>query len=221
MKSVGDFPVGHAGTLVEIDDGGLGVGAELALGGAGSVGRLQLMSATQMLAALAAMAAVDVKFADDGLARNVGLELLVEMILDDRTAASGTLIGQGRLEVFIDAFGRRRLAMSVFAVLIAFLAARLLGPLLGLALGERRGLSFGGAFGCVKTFLQSAIGLLKLFDSPIAQGELFAKAMQLKKNLLVGKCVHAALASDKPCQLSRIMGIFTLTSKMALNNHAV
>ena len=53
IESVGDFPVGHAGTLVEVDDGGLGVGAELALGGTGGVGGLQRMSAAQMLAALA------------------------------------------------------------------------------------------------------------------------------------------------------------------------
>ena len=221
MKSVGNFSVRHAGTLVEIDNGGLGVGAELALGGAGRITGLQLMSATQMLAALAAMAAVDVEFADDGLARDVGLELRVEMILDDRSAALGTLIGQGRLKGFIDAFGRRRFAMSVVAVLLTLFAARLLGPFLGFAFGEGGSLSFGGAFGFVKTLLQSAIGLLKLFDGPIAQGELFAKALQLKENLLVGRCVHADLASDKPCQLSRIMGIFTLTSKMALNNHQV
>jgi hypothetical protein len=39
-ESVGDFPVGHAGTLVEINDGGLSVGAELALSGAGGVAGL-------------------------------------------------------------------------------------------------------------------------------------------------------------------------------------
>src|SRR5580658_1983084 len=80
IESVGDFPVGHAGTLVEVNDGGLGVGAELALGGAGRVGGLQRMSATQMLAALLAMAAMDLEFADDRLAWDLGLELLVERV---------------------------------------------------------------------------------------------------------------------------------------------
>jgi hypothetical protein len=219
MKSVGDFSMGHAGTLVEIDDGGLSVGAELALGGAGRITGLQLMSATQMLAALAAMAAMNVELAEDRLAWDIGLELRIEMILDDRSAARGALIGQGRLVGFIDPFGWRRLAMSVTAMQISLFAARLFGPLLGLTFGERGGLPFGGAFGFIKTLLEIAIGFLKLFDGLIAQGELFAKMLQLKENLLVGKCVHADLASDKPCQLSRIMGFFTLASKMALNNH--
>jgi len=37
LERVGDLAIGHAGTLIEIDDGGLGVGTELALGGAGGV----------------------------------------------------------------------------------------------------------------------------------------------------------------------------------------
>lgn len=39
-KQVGNFTVRQAGAFVEINDSGLGVGAELALGGAGGVGRL-------------------------------------------------------------------------------------------------------------------------------------------------------------------------------------
>ena len=47
-------------------------------------------------------------FADDRLTRNLGLELLVEMVLDDLAAAVGTLLGQRRVEGFIDLFRRRR-----------------------------------------------------------------------------------------------------------------
>ena len=72
-----------------------------------------------MLAAFLAMATVDFEFADDGLAGNLGLELLIEMILDDGATAMGTLLGQGSVEDFIDTFRRRRFAMSVLAVLIA------------------------------------------------------------------------------------------------------
>ncbi len=36
-EGVGDLAMRHAGTLVEIDDGSLGIGTELALGGAGGV----------------------------------------------------------------------------------------------------------------------------------------------------------------------------------------
>src|SRR5580658_5081774 len=60
IEGVGDFSVGHAGTLVEVDDGGLRVGAELALGGAGGGAGLQRMSAAHALAAPLAVAAVDV-----------------------------------------------------------------------------------------------------------------------------------------------------------------
>ena len=205
MKSVGDFPVGHAGTFIEIDDGGLGIGAELALSGTGGVGRLQLMPATQMLAAFAAMAAVDVEFADDGLPRNVGLKLLVEMIFDNGTAAFGTLIGQGRIEGFIDSFGRRRLAMSVIAVQIALLATRFFGPFLGFALGERRGLSFGGSF--------------EFFDAFLELRNEVAKLLIFREQLLVRRSVHASLGSDEPCQLHEIMAIFLLSGKGSLNNH--
>src|ERR1700687_1172206 len=123
MKSGGDFPVGHAGTLIEVDGGGLSVGAELALGGAGGVAGLQRMPAAHVLAAPLAVAAVDVELANDGLAWNLGLELLVEVVLDDVAAAIGTLLGQGSFERCIDLGGRRRLAMSVPTVLVALLAA--------------------------------------------------------------------------------------------------
>jgi hypothetical protein len=200
MKSVGDFAMGHAGTLVEIDDGGLGVGAELALGGAGGVGRLQFVSATQMLAALAAAAAVDGEFADDGLSRNVGLKLLVEMILDDIAAAIGTLFGQGGSESFIDALGGRRLTMGVQAVLFAFLAARLFGTLLGFAFGERGGLALGGAFEFFNTFLQVA-------DDLLLARILFAEVLNFEEKPIVGRRVHANLGSDEPCQLYEIIAI--------------
>jgi hypothetical protein len=133
--------------LIEVNDGGLSVRAQLALGDAGGGAGLQWMSATQVLAALSAMAAVDFEFPKDGLAWNLGLELLIEMILDDVTAAIGTVIGQGRVERFIDLVGRRRLPMAVLAVLVAGLAARLVGVLFRRTFGERGGLPLGGAFG--------------------------------------------------------------------------
>ena len=172
----------HAGTLIEVNDGGLGVGAELALGGARGVGSLQRMSAAQMLAAFLAMAAVNFEFADDGLTGDLGLKLLIEMILDDIAATVGTLLGQRSVEGFIDAFRWWRFAMSVLAMLIAFLTARFFGILLGLALGERRGLAFGGTF----EFLDS---LLKLRNE-------FAKLLIFEEQLLIGRSVHAGLASD-------------------------
>jgi hypothetical protein len=101
------------------------------------------------------MSAVDVELTHDGLARNLGLKLLVEAfgILDDLAAAIGALFGQRRLKAFIDALGQRRFAMSVLAVLLSLFAARLLGPFLGFALGKRRGLAFGDAFEFLNAFL--------------------------------------------------------------------
>jgi hypothetical protein len=93
IESVGDFSVGHAGTLVEVNDGRLSVAAELASSGSGGIAGLQRMPAAQVLAAFFAMAAVDCKFTNDRLARNLSLKLLIETILDDTAAAIGTLLG--------------------------------------------------------------------------------------------------------------------------------
>src|ERR1700678_51068 len=115
----------HAGTLVEINDGGLSVGAKLALGGAGGIAGLQRMSATMMLAALFAVTAVDVELSDDRPTGDFGLELLVEVVLDDLAAAIGALFGQRCVMGFINAFGRRRLTMGVLPVLVALFATGL------------------------------------------------------------------------------------------------
>jgi hypothetical protein len=171
----------HAGTLVEIDNGGLSVGAELALSGAGGITGLQRMSATQMLAALAAAAAMDGEFANDGLSRDVGLKLLIQMILDDVAAAIRTLFGQGRIEGFIDALSRRRLTMSVLAVLLALLAARPLGPFLGFAFGKRRGLTFRSAF--------------EFFDPLLQLGNQVAQLLIFAEQLLIGRRVHAGAST--------------------------
>src|SRR5579859_4281874 len=99
------------------------------------------MSAAQLLAAVSAMAAMDVELADDRLTRNLGLELLVQMVLDDIAAAIGTLLGQGSIVGFIDLAGRRRRTMAMLAVLLALLSPWFFGPFLGFTFGERRRLS--------------------------------------------------------------------------------
>jgi hypothetical protein len=153
IESVGDFPVGHAGTLIEVNNGRLCVAAELALSGTGGVAGLQGMSAAQMLAAFIAVAAVDFELAENGLAWNLGLELSIEMILDNIAPAIGTLLGQSRIECFIDLFGGRKFAMGVFAVLVARLAACLFGILLRFSLRKWSGLTLGGPFAFLEAFL--------------------------------------------------------------------
>jgi hypothetical protein len=182
------------------------------LGHAGGVVGLQPVSATQVLAALLAMATVDVELADDGLAWHLGLELLIEMVLDHVAAAIGTLLGQGHVECFIDLGGRRWLAVAVLTVLVAGLAARLLGLLFRLALGEGRGLPLGGAFDLLQTMLQIANGLLE-------QGVLRAKLLIFEEQLLVRRSAHADLDSHESCQLYEIIAIFAAQDKVGLNKH--
>ena len=170
------------------------------------------MLAANVLAALLAVAAVDVELADDRPARNLGLELLVEMVLDDVAAAIGTLIGQGRVVGFIDQVRRRRVAMRVPAMLVAHLAAWLFGVLLGLAFGKRGRLPLGRAFGFFEAFLEIVNGLLELRD-------LLAKLLIFEEQLLVRSAFHADLDNDKPCQLSGIIVVFAVIGKWSLNKH--
>src|ERR1700722_4560498 len=120
-ERVGDFSKGHADTLVEIGDGGLGVGTELALGGSGRSRGLHGMPATHLLAALVTVAAVDVELAGDGLSRDVGLILGVREVFDDVAAAVGiaTFAGQRRIMRFVNLLRRRRWTMAVLAMLLA------------------------------------------------------------------------------------------------------
>jgi hypothetical protein len=95
--------------------------------------------------ALTTLADVDVELAVNGLARDLCLELLGDVGLVEGAAAVGADVGQGRLMDLVDLFGAGRLAMGLGAVVLAGLAARLLGLVGGLALGEGGGLALAGA----------------------------------------------------------------------------
>jgi hypothetical protein len=202
----------HAGSLIEVNDGRLSVAAELALSSASGVAGLQRMSAPQKLAAFFALAAVDCEFADDRLARNLGLKLSIEMPFDDIATTTGTAIGQNRVELFINLVWGRRLAMGVFAVLFARLTARLSGLLFRLAFRERGRLSLGSAFEFFDAFLEFADDLLK-------PRILLAQLLILKEELLIRGRVHADLDSGQPCQLDVIVATFRILCKTALNKH--
>ena len=134
------------------------------------------------------------------------------MILDHVAAALGTLLGQGGVKRFIDLVGRRRLAMAVLAVLLAGLAARLLGILFRLAFGKGSRLALGGAFDLLQTMLQIANGLLEL-------SVLRAQLLIFEEQLLVTSSVHADLDSHESCQLYKIIVIITARGKVGLNKH--
>jgi len=101
---VRNLAVRHPGVLVQIDDGRLGIAAELAPGRARGIAGLQGVTAADLLAALLAMAAVDLELPHDGLARDLGLELLVEAVLDDFALAMRARLRQRSVEGFVDPF---------------------------------------------------------------------------------------------------------------------
>ena len=95
--------------------------------------------------ALPALADVDVELPVDGPARDLDLELLGDVGLVQGAAAAGASAGQRRLVDLVDLFGVRRLAVGLGAVVLARLAAGLLGLGRGRALGEGGGLALAGA----------------------------------------------------------------------------
>src|SRR5258708_19748962 len=104
---IDDLAVRHAGTFVEIDDAGLGVGSDLAFGGADGVGGLQRMTAAHASPAFLTAALVDAKLSAHGLGGNVDLKLLVDVvILLDFAAAMGTTVGHRRFNPFVDRLTR-------------------------------------------------------------------------------------------------------------------
>jgi hypothetical protein len=147
LQAPGDLAVGQAGLLVEFDDGGLGIGAQLSRCGTQGVGRLQWVPP---LNAATAPADVDVELAVNGLARDLDLVLMSDVGLVEGSAAVGATLGQRRLVDLVDLFWRRRLAVRLGAVILAGLATRLLGLGRGFALGEGGGLTPAGAGGLVE-----------------------------------------------------------------------
>src|SRR5262249_54016139 len=137
-QAVGDLAVRQAHVLVEGDDGGLGVGAELAGGGSQGVGGLQRVAALGAATAAGAAADVDVEPTADGSARDLGLELLGDAGLRGVAAAVGAGVGQGGVVDLVDLVGGRRRAVGVAAVMGPRLAAGAPG------VGPRRPLAEGG-----------------------------------------------------------------------------
>jgi hypothetical protein len=130
--------------LVELDGGGLGIRSELGSGGAEGVGRLYGMASLHSTVTLTAMANVDAELPVNGLARDLDLELLGDMGFVQETAAVGAEVGQGRLVNLVDLLGAGRLPVGLGSVILAGLAAGLLGLAGGLALGEGGSLALAG-----------------------------------------------------------------------------
>jgi hypothetical protein len=100
------------------------------------------MASLDALAAGAATADVDVELANDRAARDLGLELSVNLGLVDGPATVGASLGQGGIESLVDAVRRRSGAVAMPAMGGTTFAARFLGLSLGRAFGEGSGLTF-------------------------------------------------------------------------------
>src|SRR5438270_510437 len=220
-QRAGDLAVGQARPLVQIDDGRLRIGAQLALRGAGGITGLVGMPAAIGLAAAATVAAVDRELADDRPARDFRLVLHIDVRWDNVVATVATAWRQRGIVGLIDLRRWRRWPMRVLAVLRAGFAAGLLGMRLGGAACERSRLTFGGAFGGFETLLQVADGLLQLRDEAVALGQLLAEALVFGLQFTQDGCVHADLGSTRSRQLTVIIEDFARNGNMALNKHPV
>jgi hypothetical protein len=103
----------QAGMFVEIDDGRLRVGTELAGSGTEGIGRLERMPALNRLAAARTNAAVNVELPHDRLAGNFGLLLLIDVSFLNVAAAFGTGVGKRRFQLLVDVLRRRHGPMSM------------------------------------------------------------------------------------------------------------
>jgi hypothetical protein len=93
VESLGDFPVGEPGLLVEFDDDGPGIGPQLGGGRPEGVGPLQGMAPLNPSAPLPALAHVDVELPMNGLARDFDLELLGDVGFVEGAAAIRAGVG--------------------------------------------------------------------------------------------------------------------------------
>ena len=143
--------------LVEMNQGSLGVGTELAGGGAQGVGSLQGMAGLNAFAAVAAMADVNVEAAKDGPTRNLGLELLILAILRGRPVTIGAMVRQGNVDDLVG-LAAGNLAMGLGAVILPGLASRRGRRVFGRPLGKGRGLTLAGP----QDFLELRRHLLEL-----------------------------------------------------------
>src|SRR5262249_52956410 len=117
--------------------------------------------------ALTALTDVNVELSVNGLTRDLDLELLGDVGFVERSAAVRADLRQGRLVNLVDLFGGRGLTVRLGAVVLAGLAAGLLGLWLGRALGEGGGLTLAGTEGVVKLATELLVLGLQVVDASL------------------------------------------------------
>ena len=88
---------------------------------------------------------------------DLGLELLGDLGLDQKTLAMWAGVGQTGLVDFVDLIGRWRWAMAVGAVQVTGLATGTFGLRLGRSFAERSGLPLAGAANGVEFAAQASV----------------------------------------------------------------
>src|SRR5262249_21371510 len=161
----GDFAMRHPALLVEFDDGCLGIGSQLSGGGTEGVRSLQGMASLHAALALTALTDVNVELPVKGLAWDLDLELLGDVGFVDMSAAVRADVGQGRLVNLVDLFGGRGFTVRLGAVVLAGLAAGLLGLWLGRSLGKGGGLAFASTAGVVELAAELLVLGLQVVDT--------------------------------------------------------
>ena len=122
-------------------------------------------------AAMATSPQMDIESTHQRLARDLDLELPIDVLFLNRSTAVGTLFGQRHIDDLVG-FLFRKWAVGFGAIAVARLAARLLGVLLHRSLGERSGLAFLRPRGLLQELLQLRHALLKLGDPPFEPGTI-------------------------------------------------
>jgi hypothetical protein len=145
-----------------------------------------------------AAADVDVELAVNGLPRDFDLELPGDVGFVEGAAAVGADVGQGRLVDLIDLFGVGRLAVGLRAVVLAGLAAGLLGLVGGLALGEGGGLALAGAGRLVELAAEALVLGLQVAQSPLKG--LAAGTRDGSHTRIIGEAGAAAALAQPKCR---------------------
>jgi len=176
-----DFAVRQASVLVEDDDGGLGVGAQLAGSGTDGIARLQRVPTLAALAAATALTAMNIELADDRPPWDFRLVLGNDVRFVQHAATAGAGVGQGSFQNLVNLVGSRRQAMSVSSVLCARLAARSAWLTCRRSFGERSGLTFASSEGRLQLAAEFIAGSLELGASPFQLGDAGTQLLILRE----------------------------------------
>ncbi|HUT58398.1 MAG TPA: hypothetical protein VNA25_11190 [Phycisphaerae bacterium] len=114
---------------------------------------------------------MDIKSTHKGLAGDLDVELLIDMVFVGRPTTLGTLLGQRNIDDLVGLVVGKW-AMRLGAVVVPRLAARLFRLLLGGSLGEWSGLAFLGPRGLLQELLQLRHPLLEFSDPPFEPGTI-------------------------------------------------